>query len=323
MFDVITIGAATQDVFLTSKGFHLMRSVSLKRICECFPLGEKVNVERIDFETGGGATNAAATFRNLGFSVGVIAKVGDDSAGAAVVNDLRARKINTDWVRRVIGGSTGYATILLTPHGDRTALVHRGVSAAFSSADIPWKKLNAAWLVVSSLAGNLKLFKRLINTACARGVRVAFNPGMGELRYGLEVLRTHCGAAHVLLLNREEAGMLAPGARDIHALRRRLSAHFQNAVVVTEGARGAYYWDRERFLHAESRKVKVANSTGAGDAFGAGFISGILRWSDPARSLQLATLNALGTIQQMGAKRGLLARWPSQREIGKVKVVEI
>ncbi|MFA4873303.1 MAG: carbohydrate kinase family protein [Patescibacteria group bacterium] len=333
MFDVITIGAATQDVFLMSKGFHLMRSSRMKRICECFPLGEKINVERIDFETGGGATNAAATFRNLGFSAGVIAKVGDDSAGAAVVNDLRGRGLKTDWVRHVAGGTTGFAAILLTPHGDRTALVHRGVSASFSSADIPWQKLNAAWLVVTSLAGNIALLKRLINAACARGVRVAFNPGMGELRYGLEVLRKHCSAAHVLLLNRGEANMLAslkfwrsglaPGARDIRALRRRLSARFQNAVVVTEGARGAYYWDQRQFLWAQSKKVKVVNSTGAGDAFGAGFISGILRWRDPARALQLATLNALGTIQQMGAKKGLLTKWPTQAILDGIKITSL
>ena len=323
MFDVIAIGAATQDVFLMSKGFHLMRSSRTKRLCECFPLGEKVNVERIDFETGGGATNAAATFRNLGFRAGIIAKVGNDSAGAAVVNDLRGRGIKTDWVRHAAGGTTGYATILLTPHGDRTALVHRGVSASFSSADIPWQKLNATWLVVTSLAGNIALLKRLINAACARGVRVAFNPGMGELRYGLEILRTHCDAAHVLLLNREEAHTLAPGARDMHALRHRLSAHFPNAVVVTDGARGAYYWDQRQFLWARSKKVKVVNSTGAGDAFGAGFISGILRWKDPARALQLASLNALGTIQEMGAKRGLLTKWPTQAILDGIKIMSL
>ncbi len=323
MLDVITIGAATQDVFLTSEGFHLMRSSRMKRICECFPLGEKINVERIDFETGGGATNAAATFRNLGFRAGVIAKVGNDSAGAAVVNDLRGRGLKTDWVRHVAGERTGFAAILLTPHGDRTALVHRGVSASFSTADIPWQKLIASWLVVSSLAGNIALLKRLIKAACARGVRVAFNPGMGELRYGLQTLRTHCGAAHVLLLNREEAQLLAPGARDIRALRRHLSTRFQNAVVVTDGARGAYYWDQRQFLWAQSKKVKVVNSTGAGDAFGAGFISGIMRWRDPARALQLATLNALGTIQQMGAKRGLLTKWPTQAILDGIKITSL
>jgi ribokinase len=322
MYDVITIGAATQDVFLQSEGFHLMHSSRLKRTYECFLLGAKVNVERIDFETGGGASNAATTFHNLGYKVGIVAKIGNDSPGIAVLNDLRERKIPAGWVRNVRGGATGYSSILLTPHGDRTALVHRGVSASFTAADVPWAGLEARWLFVTSLAGNLKLLKRLFTAACARGIQVAFNPGMHELRFGLKELRAHCGAAHVLLLNREEACMLAHGARDMKKIQRALVPHFRNAVIVTDAERGAYYWDRNQFLQVKGKKVQVVNSTGAGDAFGSGFISGILRWRDPKKALQLATLNACGTIRKMGAKRGLLARWPAKRELDAIRVKE-
>lgn len=320
MYDVITIGAATQDVFLTSEGFHVMHSPKLKRRCECFPLGEKINVEHIDFETGGGATNAAATFRNLGFRVGVIAKVGEDTAGREVLKDLRQRRIQTGLIRTVKGGATGFSAILLTPHGDRTALVHRGVSASFGVSDIPWGKLNVRWLFVTSLAGNLKLLSRLFAVACARGIKIAFNPGMQELQCGLAKMRAHCRAAHMLFLNRSEAEALAGGERDPKRLCRRLHTHFQNAVIITDGSRGAYYYDHSQFIIVRTRRVKVVNSTGAGDAFGAGFISGILRWRDPARALQLATLNAEGTIQHMGAKRGLLTRWPVPAQIQRITI---
>src|SRR3989338_6739714 len=82
-------------------------------------------------------------------------------------------------------GTTGYSAILLTAHGDRTALIHRGVSAQIGAGDIPWKNLSARWIFVTSLAGNMKLLKRLFTAACARGIRIAFNPGMQELRRGL------------------------------------------------------------------------------------------------------------------------------------------
>ncbi|MEW6611029.1 MAG: carbohydrate kinase family protein [Patescibacteria group bacterium] len=323
MYDVITLGAATQDVFLTSKGFHLMRSSRLKRICECFPLGEKVAVEHIDFETGGGATNAAATFRNFGFTVGVITKVGDDQAGAVVVSDLRSRGLKTEWVRHVSGGTTGYAVILLTPHGDRTALVHRGVSATFTAVDIPWQQLSARWLFITSLGGNMKLLKRVITAACARGVKVAFNPGEEELRAGLRTLCAYGRAAHVLFLNRDEASHLAGGEHNVRRLCKILASDFPHTVIVTDGERGAYYSDQRQLLWVKSKKVKVVNSTGAGDAFGSGFISGILRWHDPMPALQLAILNALGTIQEMGAKRGLLMKWPSQGELMRIKVQQL
>ena len=320
MYDVITIGAATQDVFLLSDGFHLMLSPTMKRMCECFPLGEKINVEHVDFETGGGATNSAATFRNLGFKVAVAARTGDDSAGDFIRKDLAVRDIRRQFIRIVKGGASGYAAILLTPHGDRTALVQRGVSASFTASDIPWNALRARWLYVTSLGGNLKLLKRLFAAACARGIQIAFNPGMQELKFGLKDVRAHCSAAHILLLNCDEASHLAQGEGNVQRLRRCLHTHRQNAVVVTDGERGAYYWDSRLFLHARARPVKVVNSTGAGDAFGSGFISGILRWRDPVHALQLATLNAAGTIQEMGAKRGLLTRWPTLGELGRIKV---
>src|SRR3989338_4528153 len=323
MYDVITIGAATQDVFLQSKGFHLLHSPRLKRTCECFPLGEKINVERIDFATGGGATNAAATFCNLGFKTTAVAKAGYDSSGDAVREDLRARRIPVSWVARAKKGTTGYSAILLTAHGDRTALIHRGVSAQIGAGDIPWKNLSARWIFVTSLAGNMKLLKRLFTAACARGFRIAFNPGMQELRRGLADMRAHCGAAHVLFLNRQEASVLAGGGRGIRRLRRAPHPHFQNAVVVTDGKKGAWYWDEARFLFARALRVNVVNSTGAGDAFDSGFISGILRWRDPVRALQLATLNAAGTIQCMGAKRGLLTRMPSRKELQHVNVTRL
>lgn len=320
MFDVITIGAATHDVFLESEGFHLMPGPRRQGTYECFPLGAKVNVEGIHFATGGGATNAAATFRHLGFRTAVITRVGDDTAGEIIRNDLRMRGISRRMVRTIRGGTSGYATILLTPHGDRTALVYRGVSAHFSAADVPWGSLQAKCIFATSLAGNVGLLRRLCDTASARGIRFAFNPGMQELQWGLARLHAHCGKAHVLFLNRAEAEFLAQGERDMKKIRSIIASYFRHAVVVTDAARGAFYWDQSTFLHASSKKVAVVNSTGAGDAFGSGFVSGILRWQDPLRALQLGTLNAIGTIQAMGAKKGLLSRWPSPHALSTVSV---
>ena len=320
MYDVITIGAATQDVFLESDGFHVMRDTKRARSMECFPLGEKIAVARIMFATGGGATNAAATFRNLGFKAAPIVRTGDDPAGEFIRKDLAARGIPRRFVRTTRIGTSGYAAILLTPHGDRTALVHRGVSGSFSARDIPWGELRARWLFITSLNGNLPLLQRLFRTACQRNISIAFNPGVQELRTGLSEVGRYCGSAHVLIINRSEAALLS-GSRELSAIRRRLDPHFRASVVVTDGARGAYYWDQTRKFFAKPFPVKVANTTGAGDAFGAGFISGILRWRDPIAALKLATLNALGTIQEMGAKRGLLDTWPSEKELRRVRVI--
>ncbi len=255
--------------------------------------------------------------------MGVIAKIGSDATGQEVLSDLRTRKISTRFLVRSSHGTTGYSTILLTPHSDRTALVYRGVSSSFTFADVPWQMLRSRWLFVTSLAGNMKLLKRIFEAARARGIQIACNPGVGELCFGIDTFRAYCGAVDVLIINRDEASLLAGGARDIIKIRHALRVHFQNSVIVTDGKRGAYYWDQSRFYFAPTRRVKVVNSTGAGDAFGSGFISGILRWQDPARALQLATLNAMGTIQHMGAKKGLLTRWPAAHELRTIRITTL
>ena len=63
MFDVITFGSATRDVFLRSKAMELHKEHGIEEAC--FPFGAKIDIDDIDFETGGGATNNAVTFTRL------------------------------------------------------------------------------------------------------------------------------------------------------------------------------------------------------------------------------------------------------------------
>src|SRR5215207_8763000 len=110
---ILTIGAATQDVFLSGKAMHARRDVRTRDYVEQFPLGAKVEVDSVVFDTGGGATNAAVTFARQGLHVGYIGKIGHDPAGAEIVRVLRREGVATD--RIVYDGrlSTGYSSILL------------------------------------------------------------------------------------------------------------------------------------------------------------------------------------------------------------------
>ena len=89
MYDIITIGAATRDVFLVSNAFVAIKSKKFATGAgECVALGSKIEVSNLVLTTGGGATNAAATFGSLGFRTAAICRVGDDSPGKDVVEDL-------------------------------------------------------------------------------------------------------------------------------------------------------------------------------------------------------------------------------------------
>ena len=138
MYDVITIGAATRDVFLVSSKFIALKSRRFPTGAgECVALGSKIDIEELVLTTGGGATNAAATFASLGFRTATLCRIGDDSPGKDVVEDLARCGVSTHLVRMIKNGETAYSTLLTMKDGERTALVHRGTSSAFTQTDVP------------------------------------------------------------------------------------------------------------------------------------------------------------------------------------------
>ena len=83
MYDVITIGAATRDVFLLSDHFHVAKDKHLSSFGEVlyFNLGSKNELKEVILTTGGGATNAAVTFARQGLTTACICRVGDEESG--------------------------------------------------------------------------------------------------------------------------------------------------------------------------------------------------------------------------------------------------
>src|SRR3989344_2457449 len=96
MYDIITIGAATRDVFITSTKFKTKRDDNSPTDVDLvLPLGSKINVENIIFESGGGATNAAVTFARQGLKVATLCRVGDDPGGRAIIEALEKEGVDS------------------------------------------------------------------------------------------------------------------------------------------------------------------------------------------------------------------------------------
>lgn len=314
MQDVITIGSATRDVFLFSDKFQLISSPTFETgTGECVSLGTKIELDRIVCTTGGGATNAAVTFARLGFKAAAVCLVGDDSAGRDILLDLKKERVGTSLIRTVPKGETAYSTLLTAPGGERTVLIYRGVSADFRTSDIPWTKTKAKWFYVTSLAGNLSLFEKILRHAKAIGASVAWNPGSQEIAKGFDAFKKLLPLVHVLNFNREEAERLT-GKKEIGDILA-LLATAGNVAIITDGERGAYAHKDGKTLFAASSGVVSVSRTGAGDAFGSGFVAGLMKTGSLETSLAIATLNAESVIQKIGARAGILKRWPSKKDL--------
>ena len=92
-FDVITVGSATRDVYVKSAAFDVHGAVESPTGLEaCLPLGSKIELKEIFFDTGGGATNSAVTFSKLGnLKVATISRVGKDVGGSEVIRTLKEK----------------------------------------------------------------------------------------------------------------------------------------------------------------------------------------------------------------------------------------
>lgn len=321
-FDVVTIGAATRDVFVQSTRFQTVRDPAAPEGFDtCFPLGAKIDVEKILFETGGGATNAAVTFSRFGLKTACVCRVGKDVGGGEVVERLKADGIDAASVQTDPKLHTAYSIILLSGSGHRAILVHRGASAAIDGAKIDWKTLSPKWIYLTSVAGDLALLKRIFQAARARDIRIAWNPGNKELELGLKKLTPFLVQCDILDLNREEAAELADMApRRLADILRRLGAMPRQALVVTDGSRGAYVHARNVTWHAPALTGKRVNTTGAGDAFGSGFVAAAIRTGNLEKGLRVGILNSTGVVTHMGAKAGILKTFPTVKEMKRVKV---
>src|SRR5579862_5360705 len=127
MKKVLTIGGATQDVFIQYKPQESVQSQT-KAPGQCFLMieeGQKIEVSDLLYHTGGGATNAAVSFGKLGFDTTSFFKIAHDAPGDFILQELKKFNIKTVPVLSS-EGQTGTAFIIPCPSGERIIFVHRG-----------------------------------------------------------------------------------------------------------------------------------------------------------------------------------------------------
>lgn len=325
MYDVITIGAATRDVFLRSTAWEVKEDAhSPTGLEQCLPLGSKISVDDLVVTTGGGATNVAVTFARLGkLHTACVARIGSDADGNEILRELRTERVATAFLQRDPKRHTAYSTILLSGTGERTVLVHRGASTTIAPHAIPWTKVRSRWYYVTSLAGDLALIKKILVHAEHIGAHVAWNPGNAELGHGWNALAPLIARTMVFDVNREEATLLTGKHPDaLVDMLRALNAP-SRITLITDGSRGAHATDGTTTWHIASRDVPATNTTGAGDAFGSGFVTGLIRGMDIPTALRLAMANAEGVITHMGAKTGILSHVPSARVLAQYRIQSV
>ncbi|MBI2564577.1 carbohydrate kinase family protein [Candidatus Woesearchaeota archaeon] len=299
MFDIISVGGATIDVFVKTKNPEIV--VHKKHKDVCYNIGSKILIDELHIKTGGGATNTAVSFSRLGLKTGFLGVLGKDYHSKLVKEELTKEKIS--FLGNTQEGQLGYSVIFIGLGKDRTILTYKGLTNKL----IVWKPVKTKWLYISSVLGKgFTTTKKIINWAKNNNIQWAFNPSLYLAQQGLKKLKPLLDGCSVLVLNKEEAKALTKQKKLLNMLQ---SLHyFANFVVITDGPRDVHAYDGKTCFILTPLATKILETTGAGDAFASGVVAGIILKKDPVYALQLGFVQASGVLQSIGAKEKLYTR---------------
>jgi sugar/nucleoside kinase (ribokinase family) len=274
--------------------------------------GELLLADNLPLAIGGCAANVAIDLRGVDARVGVIGCVGADIFGRFVCETLDAAGIETHGVRHIEGVSTS-GTLILNVAGDDRRFIHTvGANAAFSAAEIPMRLVQQSkvlyvggYLLMASLRASE--LADIFRQAHALGVVTVLDivlPGPGDHLAELAPVLAH---TDVFLPNTDEARAIT-GLDDPVAQAETFLALGAKAAVITCGHEGTVVLTDRMRLRAGVYPSEFVGATGAGDAFDAGYILGLVRGDDPRRCLEWGSALGASCVRSLSATAGVFGR---------------
>ncbi len=274
--------------------------------------GELVLTERLSLSIGGCAANAAIDLARVGVGVGVVGAVGQDIFGQFVVETLEEGGVETASVRRLTGVGTS-GTLIVNVRGQDRRFVHAiGANAHFTAADIPLERVRAAkilyvggYLLMPALAADelAEVFRQTRRWGVTTVLDIVL-PRPGDHWAQLApVLRE----TDLFLPNTDEAAVIT-GHTDPHAQAARFREAGAGTVVITCGGKGTVLASEADRVHAGVFPVDYVGGTGAGDAFDAGYIAGLLAGCDSRGCLAWASALGASCVRSISATESVFTR---------------
>ncbi len=260
---------------------------------------------KISTHGGGAGGNVASWLRVAGAQSHIVAKVGEDSAGRALIAEFDALGVSHANLYAK-GVDTGVIVILVDPLGERTMLAGAGANSLLQLSDLPdLKGFDAVYLTGYALLNpaSRDITRSMIAEIKRAGIPIFFDPATvgGMIAVETSEILSWLPSMHCVLLNEEEAIFLTGDTNLETALDQLLSSCA--VAVIKRGSLGAVGKIRGgEMLSADAIQVEMIDTTGAGDSFAAGFIAATLSGSDLLSALVAATTIAAQCVAIIGAR---------------------
>lgn len=271
------------------------------------PEGFDAMATRLSFRQGGSSTATACALSKLGCASRVIGRIGCDGFGDIVVKKLRECGIVVDKLQRDPDRPTGLTFVVVTDSGERTMFAYRGAN---DYLEVPTVAEHCRWLHLSGYALLSSYQRRAVEETFSRaveaGIGVSIDIGVEPARSAADAIRILVPRADVVFPSRREAPLIYPGLNPFEAAHRMVSAG-AGCVALKLGSDGSYVVTDRGGLYAKIPpfQVSIHDTTGAGDAFNAGFITGWLQGLSPVQCCILGNAVAAVVIERGEGVEGM------------------
>ena len=311
-YDVICSGAALVDMIAK---------------VERHPLDDdEVFVSDLTLLSGGAAANTAYACGKLGLVSAFLGKLGEnDVFGSKIIEDFNEVNVSTALLKYSKQYGTGSAYVALNKEGDRRIYAHSGAANYLSKEDVIEQELLVTKVIFLSSLKNLEPFIKAANIGRKNNITVILNPGMLIIDQGLNTITELLGKIDIFILSQREFSTLLNIQEKIEEKTMVENANTLlelgiKVLIVTMGERGAFLLtDQESELIPSAKVSQVIDTTGAGDAFSAGFIYGFVKnlsyaFEDLKQNVKIGNFVAGKCIQELGARNGI----PTSEEVKQI-----
>ncbi len=338
MFDALTIGSITTDLFLQIPEMEEETHVTHQHKERFFllPAGAKIQVQNIIKSSGGGAANSAVGLSALGLKTSAFGVIGNDENGHFIAQHLQKHNVDTSHLIETKDESS-FSVILTASSGKRTVLHHRTTTSEFDAQTLSTAS-GARGLYISHLYEQAQeMFFEIPNWKNKHKGTFFWNPGATQFKTGLNKFKKLFPHVDYLLLNREEAekftDILAPdiptaqadetirgqkieihqpentpeSMADVREIGKKLLSYGIKNVLITDGRRGAQFFTKDQHLYIPVETTPPVCTLGAGDAFAVGVMGAFLHGKNTIAQMQWGSQNATSVVNEFGAQKGLLS----------------
>ncbi len=308
MYDLITIGDATIDVFIKINDAHVQCTVNKESCVLCVQYGDKIAVEEMQNLVAGNAANNAVGSARLGLKTAIYVNVGSDDTGFRIKKQLVSEKVNPEYIKVNEGMESNYSVVLRF-QGERSIFVYHQQWAY----QLP-KLALSKWVYYTSASSsfaNGDLSKDLAEYVKTNNVKMGYNPGTYQMKADVKKFPEILAATEVFFINVEEAkrilGIPEENSMDIKELIKKTRDDLGlKTVVITDGRDGSYSFDGSDYWKLPEFPGERVEATGAGDSYATALCAALFHEKTLPEAMVWGSINSAAVVHEIGPQAGLL-----------------